>query len=317
MKSKTAFVYDDIFLKHKLGESHVESPARLEAILKRINATGIADKLLRLSPVSDMEVLKKAILSIHTKIHFDSIVKWEKKALPALLAVGGVLRAVDAVMGGEAENAFCAIRPPGHHAQNHGAHCDGRYQGEGFCFFNNVAVGARHAQNAHKAERILVIDWDYHHGNGTEAIFYDDPSVFYFSTHAQFDYPVTGSPDRDGNAKGRGYNLNVPLAYEAGDKEIIAAYRDVLIPRLAELKFTPELVMISAGFDSRENDLLGRFTVTDKGFLELTRIVKGIARDFCGGKIVSVLEGGYNLLGLSQAVAIHLRGLLNGDHKGK
>jgi acetoin utilization deacetylase AcuC-like enzyme len=309
---KSGFVYDDVFLKHMLGPDHPESPERLTAVTRRLAATGLKRELVNLPPISDRGLIERAILAVHSRIHYDSVVKWGSKAEPAITAVGAVLAAVDAVMNGEVANAFCAVRPPGHHAQNHGANCDGRYQGEGFCFFNNVAIGARYAQAARQASRVLIVDWDYHHGNGTEWAFYDDDSVFYFSTHALYDYPITGYPEKRGRGKGKGYNLNVPLPDKAGDGAIIAAFESVLVPALREIAFTPDLVMISAGFDSRKNDPIGTFSVTDKGFAELTRIMKGLAMVYCKGRLVSVLEGGYHPPGLAQAVAVHLRALCNG-----
>jgi len=309
---RIGFVYDDIFLKHKLGPEHPESPQRLAAVMRRLAATGLKRDLANIPPLSDRALIERAILAVHSRTHYDSVVKWGEKAEPALAAVGAVLSGVDAVMRDEVPVAFCAVRPPGHHAHNHGANYDGRYQGEGFCFFNNVAIGARYAQSAYKAERVLIVDWDYHHGNGTEWAFYGDGSVFYFSTHALHDYPVTGYPERRGTGAGTGYNLNVPLPDGAGDGAIIAAFESVLIPALRESGFRPDLVMISAGFDSRKQDLLGTFTVSDRGFSELTRIVKGLASIYCKGRLVSVLEGGYYPAGLAQAVTVHLRALGNG-----
>ncbi|HEQ72591.1 MAG TPA: histone deacetylase [Spirochaetia bacterium] len=314
MRKNTGLLFDDIFFDHLLSAYHVESPLRLEAVMNRIVSTGLKSKLKLIRPIDNREEIEQAILAVHSKIHLQSVVRWETKALPALRAVGAVLRGVDAVLKGEVENVFCAVRPPGHHAQNNGAHCDGRYQGEGFCFFNNVAIGARYAQHHYGVKRVLIVDWDYHHGNGIEWAFYNDPSVFYCSTHALFDYPTTGHPDKTGRGKGKGYNLNIPLPAYAGDSDIIGAFKDLLIPRLKAVGFVPDLVMVSAGFDSREKDLIGMFNITDKGFLELTKIVKGIAHTHCGGRLVSVLEGGYNPQGLSQAVAVHIRGLVNGNH---
>jgi acetoin utilization deacetylase AcuC-like enzyme len=307
-------VYDDIFLKHQLGPRHPESPERLAAINQRLAASGLKRELAQLPPLTDQAKIKKAILAVHSPTHYDSVVKWGEKGEPALLAVGAVLAAVDAVMQGEVANAFCAVRPPGHHAQNHGANCDGRFQGEGFCFFNNVAIGARYAQSAHKVKRVLIVDWDYHHGNGTEWAFYEDDSVFYFSTHALHDYPITGFAEKRGKGKGLGYNLNVPLPEKAGDGAIIAAFESVLLPALRELNFRPDLIFISAGFDSRKDDPLGTFSITDKGFAELSRIMKVMAQVYCRGRLVSVLEGGYDPAGLAQAVSAHLRALSNGGH---
>lgn len=311
--NRIGFIYDDIFLKHILGPHHPESPERLSAVLRRLAATGLKRELAIIPPLSDRRDIEEAILAVHSRSHYDSVVKWGDKAEPALAAVGAVLAGVNAVMKNEVPAAFCAVRPPGHHAHNHGANCDGRYQGEGFCFFNNVAIGARYAQAAHKAGRVLIVDWDYHHGNGTEWAFYGDGSVFYFSTHALYDYPVTGYPERRGNGDGEGFNLNTPLPERAGDGAIIAAYESVLIPALKERDFRPDLIMISAGFDSRKEDLLGTFTITDKGFVELTRIIKSLASIYCGGRLVSVLEGGYYPSGLAQAVTAHIRALGNGS----
>jgi acetoin utilization deacetylase AcuC-like enzyme len=311
---KSALVYDDIFLRHRLAPDSPETPLRLETIMKRLAATGLKRDLIRLSPVHDRTLIEEAILAVHSRAHFDSVVKWGEKAEPPVLAVGAVLAAVDAVMTGRAANAFCAVRPPGHHAQNHGANCEGRFLGEGFCFFNNVAVGARYAQRRHHAERVLIVDWDFHHGNGTEWAFYHDPSVFFFSTHSLHDYPVTGFPERTGEGKGKGFNLNVPLPRRAGDGEIMAAYESVLVPALQTKNFRPDLVMISAGFDSRVDDTLGTFTISDKGFADLTRFTKALAEAFCKGRLVSVLEGGYNPAGLAQAVSAHVRALTNGTH---
>jgi len=315
LKHRTAFIYDDIFLKHNLGAKHPESPERLRAIQKRLLLTGLNDMLLHLKPYQDLKLISKAILSLHTKAHYNSVARWEERALPALYAVGAVLRGIDAVMEQAAPQAFCAIRPPGHHAHNHGAHCDGRYQGEGFCFFNNVAIGARYAQQHYKLKRILIVDWDYHHGNGTEYFFYEDPTVFYFSTHAQFDYPLTGFPERRGSGKGKGYNLNVPLPAQATDQDFLDAFKAKLFPTLKELHFKPDLILISAGFDSRADDLLGCFQITDRGFNEATRLLLDLAQASCHGRIVSILEGGYNPHGLSLAVATHLRAMLNENQK--
>jgi len=217
----------------------------------------------------------------------------------ALLAAGGVLSAVDAVVGSKVKNAFCVVRPPGHHATPD--------RGMGFCIFNNVAIAARYAQNKHKIARVLIADWDVHHGNGTQEIFYEDGSVFFFSTHQWPWYPGTGSAAETGRGGGKGTKLNCPFPAGSGGKEIVGAFRDKLVP--AANKFKPELVLISAGFDSREGDPLGGFKLTDDDFAEMTRIVAGIAREHAGGRLVSVLEGGYSLDGLARASAAHVRAL--------
>jgi len=218
----------------------------------------------------------------------------------AVAAVGGVIAAVDGVMEGKVRNAFCAVRPPGHHAMKDRA--------MGFCLFNNVAVAARYAMKKHNLKKVLIVDWDVHHGNGTQAAFYDDPSVLYFSVHQHPFYPGTGTADEKGEGKAIGTKINVPLPAGSGDAE----YRDALEKTLrpAAVAFRPELVLISAGFDAYEHDLLGRMKVTPQGFTELSRIVKAIAEGCCRGRIVSVLEGGYELDGLAACVEAHVRVLI-------
>ncbi|RPJ03741.1 MAG: histone deacetylase [Spirochaetaceae bacterium] len=308
---KTACLYSDKFLLHSPGARSPENALRLETIKKRLSATGLSDRLFCVQPGPRVQTVRKAILSVHSAAHYNSVVKWHSKAVPPLLAVSAVLTAIDLVMKKRVSNAFCAVRPPGHHAHNNGAHCDGNYQGEGFCFFNNAAVGARYAQKNHGCKKILIVDWDYHHGNGTEWAFYKDPTVFYFSTHSLYDYPVTGFPARKGEGRGLGYNLNVPLAAGASDHEIHSAFKSQLLPALEKKGFVPDLIIISAGFDSRKDDFIGHFTVTDSGFAELTKFMMGLADIYCEGRIVSVLEGGYNPAGLAQAVCAHLRALMN------
>jgi acetoin utilization deacetylase AcuC-like enzyme len=303
----TGLVFDDIYLNHSLGPDHPESPMRLLAIRKILDNNGIVKELVWIPPVPDHEVITRALLRVHSGSHINSIVKGGPKAEVIFSAVGGALAAVDAVMQGRIHNCFCAVRPPGHHAHNNGAHYDGWFQGEGFCFFNNIAVAARYAQNQYGCKRILIGDWDFHHGNGTEWAFYDDPDVFYFSTHALYTYPMTGFPNRLGKDKGYGCNLNVPLPAGAGDKAIIAAWRERLLPALEKQSFKPDLILISAGFDSRKDDYLGNFTVTDAGFRRLTEIALQLADTYCNGRLVSVLEGGYNPAGQARGVYAHLK----------
>ncbi|HKB10444.1 MAG TPA: histone deacetylase, partial [Vicinamibacterales bacterium] len=214
----------------------------------------------------------------------------------ALAAAGTVLSAVDAVMKGPTRAAFCAVRPPGHHASER--------RGMGFCVFNNIAIGARYARRRHGVERILIADWDVHHGNGTQAVFWSDGGVLLFDCHQHPWYPGTGSPDEKGEGKASGLIINNPFPAGAGRKEIVGAFRERLVPAAA--RFKPQLVMISAGFDSRAGDPLGRLTLTDQDFADLTAIVLDIAREHAGGRVVSVLEGGYALDGLPPAVTSHL-----------
>jgi len=306
----TGYIYNEKYQQHSLSPLHPESAQRLKAIQELLNKTGLIQKIEHLEPLVDEKLLINSILKIHSQAHINSITADSHLTEPAFLAVAGVLGAVDAVSTGRVHNAFCAVRPPGHHAHNNGAHCDGRLQGEGFCFFNNVAIGARYAQVKHEYNKILILDWDYHHGNGTEWAFYDDPSVLFFSTHALYNYPGSGHQNRTGIGPGAGYNLNVPLKDFADDDDIISAWENELLPKLEELKFTPDFVFISAGFDSRKDDYLGNFAITDHGFARLTDIALTIAHKSCNGRLVSVLEGGYNPQGLAQAVCAHLEALL-------
>jgi acetoin utilization deacetylase AcuC-like enzyme len=218
----------------------------------------------------------------------------------AKLAAGSVCAAADAVFAGEVENAFCLARPPGHHA--------GHNRGMGFCLFNNVAVGARYAQKRYGAERVLIADWDVHHGNGTQEIFYRDPSVFFFSTHQSPWYPGTGAANETGAGLGAGFTLNCPLPAGSGREEIFGAFRELLLPALH--KFQPDLIFISAGFDSRIDDPLGRFTLDDDDFADLTRLMLDAAATTAHGRVISVLEGGYNLEGLASAATAHVGALL-------
>ncbi len=218
----------------------------------------------------------------------------------ALRAAGGVLTAVDAVVAGKARNAFCAVRPPGHHATPS--------RGMGFCLLNNIAIGARYAQRKHGIERVLIVDWDVHHGNGTQDIYYSDPTVFFFSTHQWPLYPGTGRADETGAGSAKGTKMNFPFPAGSGRKEILGAVENSLMP--AADRFRPDLLMISAGFDSRIDDLLGGFKLTDRDFTDLTRRVMEMAAKHAGGRIVSVLEGGYNLSGLASAAAAHVEALL-------
>jgi len=213
-----------------------------------------------------------------------------------------VLNAADAVATGRIRNAFCAVRPPGHHAT--------RNRGMGFCIFNNVAIAARYLQKVHHIRRILIVDFDYHHGNGTQDIFYDDDTVFYFSTHHYGAYPGTGSAAETGTGKGIGTTLNVPLPPGAGDSQILAAFQQQLVP--AARRFKPDFILVSAGFDGMRNDLLGQFDITPQGYAAITRVIVNLANELCQGRIVSVLEGGYRLDGLAESVAAHVKVLSGG-----
>ena len=220
----------------------------------------------------------------------------------AILAAGGVIAAVAAVMEGKVRNCFCAVRPPGHHALYDRA--------MGFCLFNNVAIGARYVQKRYGIERVLIVDWDVHHGNGTQDTFYGDSSVFYFSTHQYPHYPGSGSTGETGEGAGEGFTLNAPLSSGAGDEEYLRVFNEKLVPAMDA--FQPEFVFISAGFDGHRSDPLSSINLTGEGFARLTSVVKGIAKKYAAGHLVSVLEGGYNLDGLSDSVGEHILELSGG-----
>ena len=219
----------------------------------------------------------------------------------AKLATGGILAAIDAVVAGKIRNAFAVIRPPGHHALPDRA--------MGFCLLNHVAIAARYIQKKHGLKRILIVDWDVHHGNGTQEVFYDDPSVLYFSTHQFPYYPWSGDPDERGTGAGLGTTVNAPLWPGSGDASILKAFREDLLP--AAEAFRPDFVLISSGFDAHERDPIAEMRITTPGYAALTKIVAGIAERHAKGRLVSLLEGGYNLKALAQATEAHLRALMN------
>jgi acetoin utilization deacetylase AcuC-like enzyme len=215
----------------------------------------------------------------------------------ARAAVGCALNAVDAVCEGTVQNGFCVTRPPGHHASAE--------RGMGFCLFNTVAVAARYAQTRFGLNRVAILDWDVHHGNGTQDIFYSDDSVLFFSTHQWPLYPGTGAADERGEGNGEGLTINCPFPAGSGREEIVGAFEQRFIPAANEFK--PEMLFISAGFDSRIGDPLGQFTLSDQDFADLTRMMLDVAARHCRDRVVSVLEGGYSLSGLAQAAEAHVR----------
>ena len=218
----------------------------------------------------------------------------------ARLAAGGVLIGVDAVMQHKAKNAFCVVRPPGHHA------CSNR--GMGFCLFNNVAIGARYAMHTYNIKKLLIVDWDVHHGNGTQEIFDSDPHVFYFSTHQEGIYPGTGLPQDQGLGDAKGTKLNCPIpGGQKSREEVLQAFTDLLVPAME--RFQPECVFISCGFDAHVLDPLGNMNLTETDFFDLTMIVKEIAHKYAKDRIISVLEGGYDLRALALSSIAHVQAL--------
>ena len=311
--AKTGLVYDDIYLEHKVTPGHPERPERLTAIVDRLKATGLYAQLLHLSPrAAELEW----ITTVHSQRYAERVkqscengVQYldsmdtpisPKSYQAALAAAGGMLCAIDAIMQKKVRNVFCAVRPPGHHATEG--------QAMGFCLFNNIAIGTRYIQKKHNLAKVLIVDWDVHHGNGTQAAFYDDPSVLYFSVHQYPFYPGTGSAAEKGSGKGLDCTINVPLPAGSTDADYLTVFEEKLKP--AALAFRPDFVLISAGFDAHEHDLLGGMRVTTQGFARLSRIVKDIAEKCCEGRLVSTLEGGYELDKLAASVEAHIRVLM-------
>jgi acetoin utilization deacetylase AcuC-like enzyme len=309
---RTGLLFDDVYLRHLSGSTgHPERPERLTAIRDGLEKAGLLSKLYRIAPrratedelalVHDrsyLELTRRELLDVTGVKQLstgDTLASRESLEV-AHFAAGGVLNATDAVMAGTVRNAFCAVRPPGHHATP--------TRGMGFCIYNHVAIAARYLQRVHGLRRVLIIDWDYHHGNGTQDTFYDDPSVFFFSTHHYGAYPGTGNPSERGAGRAAGTTLNVALPPGAGDAEFLRAFETMLVP--AARAFKPDFILVSAGFDAMRDDLLGRFDITPAGFAALTRVVVTLARELCNGRVVSVLEGGYRLDGLAASVAAHV-----------
>jgi len=308
----TALLADPVYQRHATGLGHPERPDRLDAVLAGLERAGVMSKALRLAPRAATNAELAACHSeryITTVKHdvsrgYEMLTTGDTNICPesltvALHAVGGVLNAVDAVVERRAKNAFCAVRPPGHHATPN--------RGMGFCVFNNVALGARYAQHRYGMERVAIADWDVHHGNGTQDCFYEDGSVFFFSSHQYPWYPGTGASSETGEGAGRGTTLNCPFPAGSGRAEILGAFQHKLLPAMST--FRPDMVFLSAGFDSRLGDPLGRFTLSDQDFADLTALMLEVADRYAGGRLVSVLEGGYDLDGLAAATAAHVSAL--------
>ncbi len=308
----TALLLDPIYQQHDPGPGHPESIQRHVAITKALTAADLVAKTHAITPRAatvDELALCHERAYIATAKHdvesgLDDLSTGDTSIClrsydVAINAVGGVLNAVDVVYAGKVRNAFCAVRPPGHHARP--------AQGMGFCLFNNIAIAARHAQQVHGAQKVAIIDWDVHHGNGTQDIFYEDGSVLFASTHQSPLYPFTGHADETGRGKGKGSTLNFPFPARTGMSVIGAAFTDRLLPAIETFK--PDLILISAGFDSRIDDPLGQFRLTDDDFIALTKLLLEAAATHCQNRLISILEGGYNLTGLASAVTAHVRTL--------
>ena len=310
---KTALIHHPIFEKHNTGIGHPETPLRYDVVMKALRG----DKKLweNLNEITPEKASKGLIQAAHTPQHFKLVESAFAEGLDrldadttismqsfdaSLFAAGGAVSGVDAVMTGEADNAFVVARPPGHHATAE--------RPMGFCLFNNVAVAAKYAQNKYKEiERVAIVDWDVHHGNGTQGIFYTDPSVYFFSMHQYPWYPGTGSRGETGHSRGLGATLNIPVKASTQAAEQKRMF-ETAIEDIAT-NFRPDLIMISAGFDAHLTDPLGQLKLEDRDYVSMTRTIKQWAAEVCQGRVVSCLEGGYNLDTLGETVRSHVKEL--------
>jgi acetoin utilization deacetylase AcuC-like enzyme len=302
--AKPLVVIDQGYLKHLPGESHPERPERIQALL---NLAGALDKQMfelaspRAATRADVEYTHGAD---HVRL-VESTSKHNRYALDgdtitcrdsfgvALLAVGGFLTLLDAIASKQSSNGFALVRPPGHHAL--------RDHAMGFCLFNTMAIGAEYLKRVYGAKKILIMDWDVHHGNGTQAAFYDDPTVLFISTHQFPFYPGSGAVNETGVGAGDGFTLNIPLPAGCTDAEYLQVFQDIVVP--AAEKFQPDWILVSAGFDPHRRDPLGGMNVTEEGFGAMARLLLALANRFADGRIAFLLEGGYDLAGLRDSVA--------------
>lgn len=309
---RTALFQSSAFLNHKTGAGHPESASRLKAIASRLPQFASRDRL----DILDAPLVDRSLLElVHPREYIaqleaacgagpgcldegDTMVSTGSLEA-ALRAAGAAVEAVALVMQGSYANAFCAVRPPGHHAEESTA--------MGYCLFNNAAVAASAARNCAGADRIVILDWDVHHGNGTQHLFEEDPSVFYISLHQYPFYPGTGAENETGRGNGLGATKNFPLRAGTGD----SAYLDIFRHAISDLvlRFRPNLIIVSAGFDAHYRDPLAGMRVTTEGFTEMSNIVCQLARETCEGRVVSLLEGGYDLTALAESVEAHVNAL--------
>jgi acetoin utilization deacetylase AcuC-like enzyme len=314
--TKTGVVVDRAYLKHEPGEFHPEGPERIRVLLDL--AEQLDEERFQLLPPrpanrseieschgSDYVALVEATSKTNQYALDGDTITCRDSFGVGLLAVGGFLGLLDSMVAQESANGFALVRPPGHHALKNRA--------MGFCLFNTIAIGARHLKRVHGAKRLLIMDWDVHHGNGTQAAFYDDPSVLFISTHQFPYYPGTGAIDEIGVNGGKGYTINVPLPAGCADAEYLHVFDEIVVPATHE--FEPEWILVSAGFDPHRRDPLGGMKVTDEGFGAMAQILLALAERHAGGKIAFLLEGGYDLAGLHNSVAAVLNAMQQKTHK--
>ena len=311
-RGKTGLAYHPDYVNHDTGAGHPERPDRVRRGIRAIQASDCWEKLHHIEPThagadqihyahaGDYIDHVRRCCEQEINLDYDTPVVKESFDI-ARRSAGGVLRAVDAVMAGTVRNAFALVRPPGHHATPS--------RSMGFCLFNNVAVAARYLQREHGIRKVAIVDWDVHHGNGTQDIFYADPSVFFFSIHQSPLYPGTGAANQTGSGSAVGTTLNAPVPAGSDIATYVEIFKQTLTPAL--MKFSPDFILISAGFDAHRLDPLAAINLTAEGFAILTSIVLDIATETAEGRVVSALEGGYSLRGLSESMVAHVEQLVS------
>lgn len=310
---KLAYIYHPIFEQHNPGPGHPECPERLQSIQSYLKDKDFTNRFIQITPEPAgfdeialvhsqdyMKSIQKLSGAEHEVLDTGDTIINEFSVDAAFLAAGAAKSAVELIFNDGYDKVFCAVRPPGHHAEYN--------QAKGFCIFNNIAIAARLAQAKNYAKNILIIDWDIHHGNGTQNTFYEDNTVFYFSMHQYPFYPGSGRENETGKGKGEGFTLNIPLISGCNEGEYIRKFEQAL--KKIEYIFKPDVILISAGFDAHELDPIGGMLITASGYYKLTEITVRFAQKYSGGRIISFLEGGYSLNGLSESVYEHMRCLL-------
>ena len=308
----TVIIYDDIYLKHDTGPDHPENSARIINTIEHLRSANCWQKLDIKKPRAATEA---EVSAIHSTSQIEQIAEIARSGggyldpdtyvssdsyEAALNAAGAPLTAIDLIMDKKVYNAFCLVRPPGHHATPE--------KGMGFCLFNNVAIAAKYIQSRYSLDRIVIIDWDVHHGNGTQDAFYDDPSVMYFSMHRYPFYPGTGAEEETGKDSGSGFTINIPLSYNTEPQEYLKFFEEILEKRVKPFK--PQFILISSGFDAYRLDPISGLSLEASDYNKLTKLTQNVAKYCCDGRIVSCLEGGYHLLDLPKCIEEHLNGLM-------